>query len=193
MLRKLYNWVMHLAAHKRAGTALFGVSFVESSFFPIPPHVMLIPMVLADRSKAWRYAAIATVGSVLGGIGGYLIGYLLYESVGVAVLQAYGAQEKFDAFKEQYNELGAWIVFFFGVTPFPYKVITIASGATALDPVVFTLASIASRGLIFTVIAGLLYAFGQPIRAFIEQRLGLVRTVFIVLLFGGFAAIRFLL
>ena len=193
MIRRLYDWVMSLAAHRRAGSALFGISFVESSFFPIPPHAMLIPMVLADRSKAWRYAALATIGSVLGGLFGYLIGYALFETVGQWVLNAYGAQEKFQNFSAQYNDYGAWIVFIFGVTPFPYKVITIASGATQLNLAVFLLASIVSRGLIFFVIAGLLYAFGEPIRAFIEKRLGLVTTVFIVLVFGGFIALRYLI
>jgi len=193
MIRRLYDWVMGLAGHRHAGSALFAIAFVESSFFPIPPHAMLIPMILANRHKAWRYAALATVGSVLGGLFGYLIGYALFESIGQPVLDVYGAQDKFAKFSAQYNDYGAWIVFFFGVTPFPYKVITIASGATQLDLWVFTIASIVSRGLIFSLIAGLLFAFGAPIRDFIEKRLGLVTTVFIVLVFGGFIAIRFLL
>lgn len=154
---------------------------------------MLIPMVLADRAKAWRFAAIATIASVLGGIAGYLIGYGLFDSIGQPVLELYGAMDKFETFRGRYNDYGAWIVFFAGVTPFPYKVITIASGVTALNFVVFMLASIASRGLVFFVICGLLYFFGQPIREFIEKRLGLVTTVFLVLLFGGFVAIKYLI
>lgn len=193
MIRRLYDWVMRLAAHRHAGGALFGISFVESSFFPIPPHVMLIPMVLAERDRAFRYWLYATVGSVLGGVFGYLIGMFLFDTIGVALLDVYNATEKFDAFKTQYNDYGAWIVFFFGVTPFPYKVITIASGATGLDIWTFLIASLASRGLIFGVIAGLLYAFGRPIRGFIERRLGILALVFGVLVVGGFVALRFLL
>ena len=193
MIRNLYDWVMRLAAHKYASLALFAVAFAESSFFPIPPHVMLIPMVLADRAGAWKYAAIATVASVLGGIAGYFIGYGLFDIIGKPVLEIYGALEKFGSFREQYNEFGAWIVFFAGVTPFPYKVITIASGVTSLNFMVFVVASIASRGLVFFAICGLLYFFGQPIREFIERRLGFVFTLFLVLLFGGFIAIKYVL
>ncbi|MEO0800071.1 MAG: YqaA family protein [Pseudomonadota bacterium] len=192
-LRQLYDWVMRLAAHKRAGWALFGVSFMESSFFPIPPHVMLIPMVLADRSKALVYWLQATIGSVLGGLFGYAIGYFLFAQIGEPILELYGAAEKFAAFKDSYNENGAWIVFTFGVTPFPYKVITIASGTTQLDLMVFTVTSIIARGLIFGVIVGLLYAFGPPIRDFIERRLGILTILFVALLIGGFVAIKFLL
>ena len=193
MLRSLYDWTMRMAAHKKAVPSLFGVSFVESSFFPIPPDVMLIPMVLAERAKAWYFAAIATVGSVLGGVFGYLIGYFLFEAVGQPMLELYGYAEKFEKFAGQYNEYGAWIVFVFGVTPFPYKVITIASGATGLNLLVFLLASVVSRGLRFFVVAGLLYFFGPAIRDFIEKRLGLVFTVFVALLIGGFIAIKYLL
>ncbi|MFM1814053.1 MAG: hypothetical protein RLZ98_748 [Pseudomonadota bacterium] len=192
MIRGLYNWTMRLAESDRAPYALFAVAFVESSFFPIPPHIMLIPMVLARRDKAWFYAMVTTVGSVLGGVAGYAIGYFLFETVGKPVIDLYGYGEKFASFAGRYNDYGAWIVFFAGVTPFPYKVITIASGVTQLSFPVFLLASIASRGLIFFVIAGLLYWFGVPIREFIERRLGLVTTVFMVLLIGGFVAIKFL-
>lgn len=193
MLRRLYDWVMGLAAHPQAALWLFIVAFMESSFFPIPPHIMLIPMVIADRAKAWRYAAIVTIGSVLGGIAGYLIGYGLFEQVGLPVLEFYGMGAKFQQFADNYNEYGAWIVFTAGVTPFPYKVITIASGVTGLSFMVFLVASIAARALVFFVIAGLLYAFGQPIREFIEKRLGLMFTIFLVLLFGGFVAIKYLI
>lgn len=193
MIRALYDWTMRAASHRHAVPSLFGVSFVESSFFPIPPDIMLVPMVLADRSKAWFYAAVATVGSVLGGMAGYVIGYFLFDALGKPLLDFYGYAEKFQSFAAQYNDYGAWIVFTFGLTPFPYKVITIASGATALNPLVFILASIVSRGMRFFVVAALLYWFGPPIRGFIERRLGVVFTVFVVLLFGGFIAIRYLL
>jgi membrane protein YqaA with SNARE-associated domain len=193
MIRGLYDWTMRMAGHERAPLFLFAVAFIESSFFPIPPHIMLIPMVLAHRDRAWWYALIATVGSVLGGIAGYGIGYFLFEAVGRPVFEFYGYAEKFQSFAGRYNDYGAWIVFFAGVTPFPYKVITIASGVTQLNFVVFMLASVASRGLIFFVIGALLYWFGAPIKSFIEQRLGMVATVFMVLLIGGFVAINYVL
>ncbi len=193
MLRRLYDWVMGLAEHRHAPGWLFAIAFVESSFFPIPPHIMLIPMVIADRARAWTFAAITTVGSVLGGIAGYLIGYVLFDQIGKPLLDLYGYGEKFASFASNYNDYGAWIVFTAGTTPFPYKVITIASGVTELDFSVFLVASAASRALVFFAIAGLLYLFGQPIREFIEKRLGLMFTIFLVLLFGGFIAIKYLL
>jgi membrane protein YqaA with SNARE-associated domain len=185
MLRALYDWTMRLAAHPRASWALGTVSFIESSVFPIPPDALLIPMVLADRRRAWFYATLCTVTSVLGGLLGYLIGWLLFDTIGRPLLELYGYGQHFAQFAGRYNEWGAWIVFFAGVTPFPYKVITIASGVTQLDLVVFTVASVLARGLRF-------YAFGPPIRAFIERRLGLVATVSTVLLLGGFLAVRLL-
>jgi membrane protein YqaA with SNARE-associated domain len=192
MIRALYFKVMQLAAHKRAQWWLAAVSFIESSVFPIPPDVMLIPMVLAQRAKAWLYAFVCTASSVLGGLAGYAIGFFLFETVGKAVLDFYGKQDAFAKFAGWYNEFGAWIVFFAGVTPFPYKVITIASGTTGLNLIVFVLASIASRGLRFYLVAALLYWFGPPIRDFIERRLGILTFVFFILLFGGFLALRYL-
>ena len=180
-----------MAERPRALWALAGVSFIESSFFPIPPDVMLIPMVLAKRARAWLFAGWATIASVLGGALGYAIGYFLYDSIGAALLRFYGYGEKFALFTSWYNEWGVWIVLFAGLTPFPYKVITIASGVTGLNFPVFMLASILARGLRFFIVAGLLYWFGPPIRAFIEKRFGLVVTAFFVLLFGGFALIKY--
>lgn len=192
MLRRLYDWTMCLAAGRHAGAGLAAVAFVESSFFPIPPDLLLIPMVLADRTKAWRYAVIATVASVVGGMLGYAIGAFLFDQIATPLLQFYGYEEQFQRFASWYNDWGAWIVFAAGVTPFPYKVITIASGATGLNFAVFMLASVVSRGLRFFIVAGLLYWVGPPIRDFIERRLGLVFTVFMVLLIGGFVAARYL-
>ena len=192
MIRRVYDWTMRLAEHRHAPQALFWISFIESSFFPIPPDVMLMPMVLAQRAKAWLFATIATAGSVLGGVVGYLIGLLLFDLLGKPLLDLYGYQDKFNQFASQFNEYGALIVFFFGVTPFPYKVITIASGATHLNILVFLIASIAARGLRFYLVSGLLYWYGPPIRAFIEKRLGILTLVFLVLLIGGFFALKFL-
>jgi membrane protein YqaA with SNARE-associated domain len=192
MLRRLYDWTMALAADRHAEKALAGISFAESSFFPIPPDLLLIPMVLAKRAKAVRFASVCTAASVLGGIACYLIGAFLFNELARPILDLYGYGAEFDTFAGWYNDWGAWIVFTAGLTPFPYKVVTIASGATGLDLLVFTLASVASRGLRFFVVAGLLYWIGPPIRAFIEKRLGLVFTVFMVGLIGGFVGLRYL-
>ncbi len=193
MLRRLYDWTMGLAAHRFATPALAAVSFIESSVFPIPPDVLLIPMVLADRAKAFRIALVCTIASVLGGMLGYAIGLFLFEEVGRAVLEFYGYAPKFAEFQAKYNDWGAWAVFIAGVTPFPYKVITILSGVTALDLFVFTVASVAARGLRFFIVATLLWKFGDPIRDFIEKYLGLLFVLFCVLLAGGFVAIKFLI
>jgi membrane protein YqaA with SNARE-associated domain len=168
------------------------VAFVESSVFPIPPDVLIIPMVLAARANAWRIAIVCTAASVIGGFAGYGIGMFLFDQVAEPILRFYGYMDKFAAFRELYNHWGAWIVFGAGITPFPYKVITIASGITALDPLVFGIASVLARGLRFFFIAWLLWKFGTPIRAFIEAHLGKLATIFFVLLIGGFIALKFL-
>lgn len=191
MLRPLYDWTMRLAASRGAENALAAVSFIESSVFPIPPDTLLIPMVLADRDKAWRYAALCTAASVAGGLAGYLIGAFFYDLVAEPILALYGYADKFQAFADTYNRWGAWAVLFAGITPFPYKVITIASGATKLPLAVFLLASVAARAIRFFALAGLLYFYGPPIRRFIEERLGLVFTLSLILLVGGFVAARY--
>jgi len=191
MLKNLYDHVMALAAHRLAVWWLMAVSFIESSVFPIPPDVMLVPMVLAKRARAWFYAAMTTLSSVLGGAAGYAIGFFFFELVGQPILEFYGKTDKFAEFAAGYNEWGAAIVLFAGVTPFPYKVITIASGVTGLNFLVFMLASLVARGLRFYLVAALLYWFGPPIRDFIERRLGMVTLVFFVVLFGGFFALRY--
>ncbi len=192
MLQRTYDRVMELAGHRHAIRWLAAIAFIESSVFPIPPDVMLIPMVLAARTGAWRMAAVCTVASVLGGMFGYAIGYFLFETLGSPLLEFYGYGAKFASFQARYNEWGAWIVFGAGVTPFPYKVITIASGVTGLDLATFTIASVLARGLRFFIVAALLYWIGPPIRIFVEKHLALVATVFFVLLLGGFAAVRYL-
>lgn len=191
MLRALYDWTMNLAANRHADKALAFISFIESSVFPIPPDTLLIPMVLSERAKAWWYAFICTVASVIGALLGYAIGALLYEAVAQPILDFYGYGEAFDEFAVKYNEWGAWAVLIAGVTPFPFKVITIASGATKLSLPVFIVASIVARGARFFIVAGLLYLFGPPIRDFIEKRLGLVFTVALALLVGGFVLLKY--
>ncbi|MBG6157474.1 membrane protein YqaA with SNARE-associated domain [Labrenzia sp. EL_13] len=192
MIRRLYDWTLSLAAGPRAPAALGSVSFVESSVFPIPPDILLIPMVIARREKAWWYALLCTVASVAGGVLGYLIGMFLFEQVAVPILSFYGKMEKFDEFRDVFNHWGWWFVFIAGLTPFPYKVITIASGVAGLSLPVFVVASIVSRGLRFFVVAGLLYLFGPVIKDFIEKRLGLMFTLFVVLLVGGFIMLRYI-
>lgn len=191
MLRRLYDWTMALGERPGAMWALAAVAFVESSVFPIPPDVLLIPMVLAARAKWWRMAAVCTVASVAGGVAGYAIGALLFDAVGRPVLEFYGQSGAFETFRQSYNELGAWIVAGAGVTPFPYKVITIASGATGLDMGVFMTASVLSRGLRFFLEAWLLYYIGPPVRHFVEKNLGLTFTAFLVALLGGFVVVRY--
>ncbi|HXE85659.1 MAG TPA: YqaA family protein [Hyphomicrobiaceae bacterium] len=193
MIRRAYDWTMRMAAHRKAPQALFWVSFAESSAFPVPPDAMLIPMVLADRSRAWYYASLATLASVLGGIVGYGIGYFLYETLGVWLINAYGLARQFEAYRAAYNEWGLWIILIKGLTPIPYKIVTIASGAAAFNVWVFVAASIVTRGARFFMVAALLYWFGEPIRELIERRLTLLTTAFVVMLVGGFVVIRYLI
>ena len=193
MLRRLYDFTMRLAAAPKAKIFLAGISFIESSVFPIPPDVMLIPMVLANRREAWRIAFICSLFSVLGGILGYFIGVYFFELVGEAIIGFYGYQEKFAKFSAAYDEWGGWIVAFFGLTPFPYKVITIASGAVKLNLAVFMFASVLSRSARFFLVAWLLQKYGEPIKEFIEKYLGILTIAFFVLLFGGFAILKYIL
>jgi membrane protein YqaA with SNARE-associated domain len=191
MMRRLYDWMMRMAGSPKAPHALFWVSFIESSFFPIPPDVMLVPMVLAQRLKAWWFASVATLGSVLGGAAGYAIGYFLFDTVGQSILQFYGKAEGFETFRQWFNEWGVWILIIKGMTPFPYKVLTITAGVTAMPFLEFMVASVIARAMRFYLVAGLLYWFGEPIRDFIEKRLSLVTTVFVILLVGGFVAVKY--
>ena len=191
MMRRLYDWAMNMARHQRAPHLLFWVSFIESSIFPIPPDVMLIPMVLAQRAKAWVFASIATIGSVLGGVAGYAIGYFLFEYLGRPILDVYGYGGKFEETAELFRQWGVWILIAKGWTPFPYKVLTIAAGVFKMSIVPFVLASIVARAMRFYLVAALLYWFGEPIRNFVEKRLSLVTTAFVVLLVGGFVAVRY--
>lgn len=191
-LRRLYDWTISLAETPYALMALVIVAFAESSFFPIPPDVLLIPIILAARERAFMIAALCTVASVAGGTFGYWIGANLFEAVGQPILDFYHKAEHFEEFKQRFNDYGAWAVLFAGVTPFPYKVITITSGATGLDFWVFTISSIIARALRFFIVAALLWKFGPPIRNFIEEKFGLVATVAIALLFGGFFMVQYL-
>lgn len=192
MIRQLYNWTLSLANSPNAMWALAIIAFLESSVFPIPPDILMIPMILARPSRAFLIAGVALLASVLGGLMGYFIGAGLFESVGQPVLNFYGKGDAAAEFNQRFNEWGVWAVLIAGVTPFPYKVITIMSGWTGLNLWVFIFSSVIARGLRFFIVAGLLWKFGTPIRDFIERRLGLMFTLFIILLFGGFYVMRYL-
>ena len=192
MIKALYDWTIRLAQHRHALWALALVSFIESSVFPIPPDVIMIPMIIARPSRAFLIAFVALVASVAGGLLGYYIGWGLFETVGRPVLEFYGKTDAAMDFNARFAEWGAWAVLIAGVTPFPFKVITIMSGWTGLSLPVFILSSIIARGLRFFVVAGLLWKFGPPIRDFIEKRLGLMFTLFCLLLLGGFYAVKYL-
>ncbi len=192
MLRRLYDWTMELAETRYALWALALVAFVESSVFPIPPDVLLIPMVLAAPHRAWLIAGVCTISSVAGGALGYLIGAQLYDVVGEPILSLYGKEEAFDDFSRRFNEHGPWAVLFAGITPFPYKVITIASGVTGFNFAVFMLSSVVARALRFFIIAALLKRYGESIRGFIDRYFGWLTLVFFAILLGGFAALRYL-
>lgn len=179
-----------MADHPHALWVLALVAFAESSVFPIPPDVLMIPMILARPRRAWLIATVALTASVTGGLLGYAIGALAYEGLGQPILQALGKGEAMEAFNTRFNDFGFWAVLTAGMTPFPYKVITIMSGWTGLPLATFVATSILARGLRFFIVAALLWKFGAPIRDFIERRLGLVTILFVVLLFGGFYAIR---
>ena len=191
-VRRIYDEVIHLSAKQHALFWLAVISFVESSFFPIPPDIMLIPMILATPKQAWKIAGVCTVASVIGAYLGYIIGFYFFQLIAEPLLSFYGYLEKFNEFKNLYNEYGAWIVFGAGITPFPYKIITIASGVVHLNLAVFTVASVIARGLRFFLIAWLLYAYGEKMRTFIEKNLGWLSVLFLILLIGGFALLKFL-
>jgi membrane protein YqaA with SNARE-associated domain len=186
MLRRAYDWIMR-KAQTRAGFAVLGaVSFAESSFFPLPPDVVLVPMVLADRARARLLAAWCTLTSVAGGLLGYAIGALLYGTVGNWLISAYGYGERLDEFRHAYAEWGAWIILIKGLTPIPYKIVTIASGFAGYDLFLFVVLSLITRGLRFLLVAEVLRHFGEPVRGFIERRLTLVTTAFVAIILGGF-------
>lgn len=190
-VRWCYDWMIDMASSPHALFFLALIAFIESSFFPIPPDIMLIPMVLASPQKAWKIAGVATVASVVGGYFGYAIGVFGYELIAKPILNFYGYMAQFQTFQGYYHEWGAWIVFGAGITPFPYKVITIASGVVHMDLLVFGLASVVARGIRFYLVAWLLKKYGEPMREFIDKNLGMLSVLFLILLLGGFACIKY--
>jgi membrane protein YqaA with SNARE-associated domain len=191
-LDRLYGRMLALAASRHAMSALILVAFAEASFFPLPPDLLLIPMILARPRRAFLTAAICTLASVSGGFLGYAIGYFLFEAVGRPMLDFYHAMDRYEALKSAFAHWGVWIILIKGLTPIPYKLVTIASGVAHFNLVAFGLASLASRGLRFFLLALLLWRFGEPVRGFIERRLMLVTSLFAAALVGGFVALRYL-
>lgn len=190
--RRMYDWVLKWADTPHGAAALFIIAFAESSFFPIPPDVLLVALVLGARQRWWRLAAICTLGSVLGGIGGYLIGLGLMDTVGHKIIAFYHAEKYYEQVTEWYLKYDYWIVFIAAFSPIPYKVFTIASGAFTMNIVGFALVSLVGRGMRFFIVAGLLYIFGPPVQRFIDKYFNLLCIVFVVLLIGGFAVIKYI-
>jgi len=189
MLKKTYDWAMGAAARPGAERTLAVVSFAESSFFPIPPDAFLIPMVLARPDRAWRLATICTVASVLGGLLGYAIGAFLFDTLGQWLMQTYHLEAGFEKFRAGFEEWGVWIILAKGLTPIPYKLVTIASGWAHFNLALFVLASIVTRGLRFFLVALLLRLYGPSIRTFIEKRLALVMLGFLAIIVIGFVIV----
>ena len=192
MLRRLYDWVLHWAETPYGTWALFILAFAESSFFPIPPDILLIALAVAVPRKSLRYAAICSVGSVLGGCLGYLIGWQFMDGIGDRIVALYGLSEKVDYIASLYQQYDAWAVGIAGFTPIPYKVFTIAAGAFDINFGVFVLASLVSRSARFFLIGGLIYLFGPRIQAFIEKYFNLLAGGGTILLVGGFVLIKYL-
>ena len=190
MIRGLYDWTMGLAAKPYAIWALAVVSFVESSFFPIPPDILMIPMILAAPHRAFWIATVCLVSSVLGGLLGYAIGALAYDTIGHPILETLGKTDSMSEFNSRFNDYGFWAVLIAGLTPLPYKVITIMSGWTGMPLITFIVTSIVARGLRFFIVAALLWKFGAPIRDFIERRLGLMFILFVAILAAGFYVVK---
>jgi membrane protein YqaA with SNARE-associated domain len=192
MLRRLYDWCIAAAYKPYAKWLMGSVSFVESSFFPVPPDVMLIPMSLARPDKAYSYAFLCTWTSVAGGVLGYAIGALLYDSVGLWLIGLYGYGDKVEAFREAYNQWGALIIVLKGLTPIPYKIVTITSGFTGYNLLLFVVLSILTRGARFFFLAFLLNRYGPRARQMLEERLGFWVSVGGIVLIGGIIAAAYL-
>ena len=192
MLARLYARVMALAASPNAAWWLALIAFAESSFFPIPPDALLLPMALAKPRSAWRFASICTAASVAGGALGYLIGFAVFDQVARPILDLYGYGAAFEAFQAKFQEYGLWIILIKGMTPIPYKIVTIAAGAARFDFPMFMAASLLTRGIRFFLVATLLHFFGDAVRDFVERRLTLVTSALAVGILGGFLALKFL-
>jgi membrane protein YqaA with SNARE-associated domain len=191
MLRRLYAWTLSLAAGKHADRALFGVSFAEASFFPLPPDILLVPMIIARPERAYYLAILCGVASTLGGVLGYAIGALLYDSVGLWIIHLYGYAEKMDSFRHAYNDYGVWIILLKGLTPIPYKLVSIVSGFAGFNVFLFFVLTMISRTLRFLAVAWLLKRYGEPVREFIEKRLEIATIIMLFFVVGGFVLVKY--
>ena len=192
VLRKLYDWTLLKSSHPKASWFLSFFAFVESSFFPIPPDIILIPMIIAKRTKAWFYAFICTISSVIGGLAGYCIGYFFFNSLGILIVEYYGLNDQFSVFEKYYIQYGILIILGAGFTPFPFKFITIASGVFGLNIFLFTFVAIIARGLRFYLLAFLLKLFGQVIEQLIDKYFNILATLFFILLILSIMLVKFL-
>ncbi|ARN84814.1 YqaA family protein [Candidatus Nucleicultrix amoebiphila] len=193
MLRKSYNWTLSFANKPQALWVLSAISFAESSFFPLPPDPLYIAMIVANRNRAWFLALICTLTSVLGGILGYFIGYGLYETLGQWIVSAYGLEEAFDKFQGEFIKWGFWIIALKGLTPIPYKIVTISSGVVGINMTTFLIASCIARGFRFFLVAGLFWSFGPWIKDYIDKNLGLITTLGVLALIAGFVIIKYII
>lgn len=192
-MRKLYYWVLSWAFSPYAVPALFLLAFSESSFFPIPPDVLLIALAISVPRKAFYYALVCSMGSVLGGMLGYLIGYAFMDAVGFRIVELYGFTDKWALVGDLYSRYAAWAVGIAGFTPIPYKVFTIAGGAFKIDFLTFVIASALSRSARFFIVSALIYKFGPPVRHFIDKYFDILAVVFVVLLVGGFVLVKYVI
>ena len=192
LLKKIYYKILDLSSKPKAEIFLAVIAFLESSFFPIPPDILLIPMIIAKRVNAWVYAFICTFSSVLGGVAGYAIGYFFYNSIGILIIDAYHLSNSFNIFESYYNEYGILIVLGAGFTPFPFKFITIASGVFNLNIFLFIITAIIARGLRFYLLAALLFVFGEKIKVLIDKYFNILAILFFILLIGSVLLIKFI-
>jgi membrane protein YqaA with SNARE-associated domain len=193
MLRRAYDWVLSWAHSPYGVPALFILAFAESSFFPIPPDVLLIALALSRPSKAFVFAAVCSAGSVLGGIFGYIIGFYLMELIGEHIIGLYGLEGKYEYIQELYRNYDAWAVGIAGFTPIPYKAFTITAGAFKINFPVFVAASFVSRSLRFFIVTFLIYKYGKPIKVFIERYFNILSLLFVLLLVGGFILLKYII
>ncbi len=190
--RRAYDWVLHWAYTPYGAVALFIIALAESSFFPIPPDVLLIALAIGATSKSFKFAALCTVGSVVGGIIGYFIGLLFFDLVGIKILEFYGVMDQYELVRQWYLKWDVWFVGVAGFTPIPYKVFTISAGAFGMNLPAFVIVSAVSRGARFFIVAGLIYKFGRRIREFIDKYFNLLSILFIALLIIGFLVLKVL-
>jgi membrane protein YqaA with SNARE-associated domain len=186
MLRRFYDWIMSYSSHPHAEWVLASVSFAESSFFPLPPDPLYMAMLIANRERTWYLATLCTVSSVVGGLLGYYIGYTLFESIGEWIIHTYKLEDSFYRLRTGFQQWGFWLVALKGLTPIPYKIVTITSGVAHLNLFTFTVASLIARGFRFYLLAGLSWQYGPAMRDYIERNLGLVTTLALVALVGGY-------